>query len=174
MKWLWVPGYEGLYRVSDDGDVMHVAGRDSIGRYRDARALTPNATRTGYRKVSLSKNSVVWVTKVHKLVMLAFVGPRPDLMVVNHKDGDKANNTLANLEYVTVAENEAHALRNGLKPSHERHGQAKLTRDQVSECHRRSALGETHTSIAKDFSVHITTISNVVTGKTWRGVNHGE
>ena len=117
---------------------------------------------------SLSRRAVSQNHRVHRLVTLAFTGAPPDGLVVNHRDGDKQNNTVANLEYVTPSENETHAVRWGLRASHERHGSAKLTDDKVAECRRRAAGGETYRSIAQDMPVHETTISKAVRGLIWR------
>ena len=96
-EWVPVDGYVGLYEVSRGGLVRRVATRDSLGRPRTPRLLKAARDR-GYLRVTLSKGSRPKNVSIHSLVARAFVGPRPDGLVVNHKDGDKANNNPANLQ----------------------------------------------------------------------------
>lgn len=107
---------------------------------------------------------------VHTLVAEAFLGPRPSQHhVVNHKNGDKKDNRLENLEWVTRSENQDHALRTGLsKARGETHGRAKLTREQVEEIRRRYA-GEdgTQTELAEDYGVSQMLISKIVRHEVW-------
>ena len=72
---------------------------------------------SGYHKVKLSSKGRQRMHSVHSLVMAAFVGVRPNGLVINHKDGDKLNNRVSNLEYCTYRENWLHALRTGLSRS---------------------------------------------------------
>jgi hypothetical protein len=59
-------------------------------------------------------NTISKFVPVHTLVIEAFIGPRPDKMVVNHKDGNKKNSNMNNLEYITQSQNRIHALKNNL------------------------------------------------------------
>jgi hypothetical protein len=106
--WRDIPGYEGLYKVSDFGRVKAYPRKASRGR-----ALKYLSSRKGYLFVSLSSKCVVKRKSVHSLVCLAFIGPRPDGYGVNHKDGDKENNGLWNLEYASPRENLLNAVRRG-------------------------------------------------------------
>jgi hypothetical protein len=77
-------------------------------RFRKGKLLSPCISNKGYVGVSVNDENV----GVHRLVALAFYGkPRNSKMVVNHKDGNKANNTPDNLEWVTSSENELHSHR---------------------------------------------------------------
>lgn len=113
-----IPGH-ARYLIDENGTVVSTFG----GRWR---VLKPRPHSDGYQTVLLGRRKAQYV---HRLVMLAWVGPSS--LVVNHKNGDKQDNRLDNLEYVTHAENLRHALVNGLRtsaaPSGERHGQAKLS-----------------------------------------------
>lgn len=117
-RWLPVVGYEGLYEVSDMGNVRslerrvrHMRGGTQILR---ARILRPGKSKRGYPNVGLCKDGVVTRKKVHAIEAVAFFGAQANKLCVNHKDGDKNNNCLENLEYLTHAENMAHAARTGL------------------------------------------------------------
>lgn len=117
-RWLAIPGYEGWYEVSDAGRVRRVrpAHNSHVGKI-----IAGGSNPVGYRIMRLCRLGVIRGFTTHALVMLAFVGPRPDGAQVNHKDGNKKNNRLSNLEYVTPAENIAHAKRNGLMRAGENH-----------------------------------------------------
>lgn len=109
IEWRDVPGYEGLYQVSDTGLVLSLPREGS-----DGRILRPDITRDGYAQVRLCKNGLKHRWLVHRLVALAFL-PNPALKAeVNHIDGDKLNNALSNLEWSTRSENQQHAYDNGL------------------------------------------------------------
>ena len=89
-KWLPVPGYEGLYEVSDHGKV----------RSRK-KVLKEHPMRNGYYNVSLFKDGKYKAYGIHRLVALAFIPNREHLPQVNHKDGNKKNNAVENLEWCT-------------------------------------------------------------------------
>lgn len=106
--WKSVVGYEGLYEVSNLGNVRSVDRtlncKDGKIKHRKGHLLSPK-TDEGYFRVSLSKDGVKKLYKVHRLVAMAFI-PNPDnLPVVNHKDEDKKNNKVENLEWCTVQYN---------------------------------------------------------------------
>ena len=100
--WKDIEGYEGLYQVSDQGQVQRILsdGSTKMIKPRDGVYLT----------VSLSKNSKSKSCNIHRLVAEAFLPREPYQNEVNHRDGDKHNNTLENLEWVTQKENLKHAI----------------------------------------------------------------
>ena len=117
-RWLPVPGWEGLYEVSDQGRVRSVdrwiSYPNGSRRLHFGQLLVPQtAKRTEHVTVSLARNSRITRRSVHLLVMLAFVGPRPDGMDVCHDNGDPADNRLSNLRYGTHSENMYDAVRHG-------------------------------------------------------------
>lgn len=106
--WKDVKNFEGLYQVSDDGQVKSVKRikRNNAG-YQEVneriRKLTPD--KDGYLRVCLSKNNKHYLRTVHRLVAEAFI-PNPDnYPVINHKDENKQNNNVENLEWCTVRYN---------------------------------------------------------------------
>jgi hypothetical protein len=117
--WKDVVGYEGLYEVSDSGevrsrdryiktDIRHVKSRLIKGKI-----LFQNLKPNGYKTVDLCKDGKVKTTLVHRIVAEAFL-PNPDgLRFVNHKDSNRANNIVSNLEWVTSSENRKHGITNG-------------------------------------------------------------
>ena len=97
------------YQVSDNGRVR------SFCRYPNGRFLKPGTNRLGYLYVVLYLYGERNYCVIHRLVLETFVGPWPEGMETNHLDGDKRNNRVENLEWVTHSENMIHAYQNGLK-----------------------------------------------------------
>lgn len=120
--WKPVVGYEGLYEVSDHGRVRsldrsaHIACRwgGTATRLIRGRVMRATDNGRGYLMVHLSTNGYRDPRLVHRLVAEAFVPVAEERQFVNHRDGDKTNNTASNLEWCTRAENMAHAHSNGL------------------------------------------------------------
>lgn len=177
-EWRDVPGYEGLYQVSDAGRVRRI---DSIAgsvkpRPRKGRLLALVIARTGYPVVSMCRNNKRVQRLVHGLVALAFLGPRPSGLCINHKNGIKTDNRVENLEYCTPRENDRHS-RDILGNNHsgERHGSAKLTECEVQEIRRLCAIGTVRQrDIAKMFKVNQGTISAINTGRLWAALPRGK
>lgn len=113
-RWLPVVGWEGWYEVSDHGRVWRVAPRPRGGRAEQLLAGSTN--RKGYWEISLRRHGQQRKAFIHQLVLWAFVGPKPEGQECNHKDGNKANNRLGNLEWVTPKGNTDHAVKAGLRP----------------------------------------------------------
>lgn len=104
-----VKGYEGIYEVSNFGNVRSIDRNDSIGRKTKGRIISPSVC-NGYLGVNLCKNSKATYTKVHKIVAETFLEKTENRNEVNHKNGNKKDNRLENLEYVTKSENIRHRV----------------------------------------------------------------
>jgi hypothetical protein len=157
-EWRPIAGYEGLYEISN------------VGRVRNrVRVLTPNVGKD-YARIQLANKGQFHRYQVHLLVLAAFVGPCPKGKQGNHKNGVKTDNHLENLEYVTRSENALHAYRVLHRPRQQGslHGCHKLIESEVLEIIRRSTTGETLRSIATDFNVCDSTVSQIARGRTWR------
>lgn len=117
--WIAVPGYEGIYEVSDQG---HVRSLDHVivTKRGVARRIPGGELKlsTGlYWRVTLSDAPRPARTMpIHHLVLEAFVGPRPDGMVARHLDDNRDNNRLSNLTYGSLSDNSRDAVRNGVHP----------------------------------------------------------
>ena len=108
-EWKPVKDYEGYYEVSDQGQVRRV---HSFRPTKPGTFIKGKTGNTGYHEICMSKDQVVTWHLVHRLVAEAFIGPAGDL-TVNHKNGDKLDKRLSNLEYMTQADNNRHCVANG-------------------------------------------------------------
>lgn len=98
-RWLAISDYVGSYEVSDEGRVRNV---------KTGRILKNNDTGDGYYNLTLYNNGIRKVKLVHRLVGAAFLSNPLNLPCINHKDGDKINNVVGNIEWVTHSENSNH------------------------------------------------------------------
>ena len=116
-KWLDIENYKGYYQVSSDGRVKSLKrtriGISNIPVAVNERVLIPKED--NYKRVVLSKNKNKKTFSIHRLVAKAFIFNPKNKPQVNHKDGDKLNNNISNLEWVTASENHIHAHKIGLK-----------------------------------------------------------
>jgi hypothetical protein len=109
--WRDVKGYEGVYIVSNMGNVRRV-GRHSnqFTSWDNARELKKSDNGKGYFFVTLSMNNMQKRPYVHRLVAEAFIDNPENKPTVNHKDGVKSNNCVENLEWATYTENNVHSI----------------------------------------------------------------
>lgn len=119
-QWAPIKGYEGLYEVSTNGRVRSVdriviRKTDGAQCHRKGVVLGLRQTPGFYPVVCLCKNGKTKNSLVHRLVAQAFVPNPNNFPQVNHKDGDKKNCVVDNLEWVTVSDNVQHAIKTGLR-----------------------------------------------------------
>ena len=166
-----IPGHPG-YEVSNLGRVRsldRIVTKHHLGVDREftlqGKVLAFRKHSQGYRSVSLGNGKQA---TVHSLVMLAFVGERPEGGWINHENGDKTDNRLENLEYCTPKQNAEHAVHTGLtaRPP----GGEKLSEAQVREIDQRLKQGESTVVLGREFGVSRTMISHIRTGKAWQWI----
>jgi len=110
MKEIWkdIAGYEGLYQVSNHGNIRSHKRRPNT-------LLKQSPTNCGYMKVELYKNANGKMYYVHRLVAQAFLPNPQGKSEINHIDGIKTNNNVSNLEWASRSENQLHAINQGLR-----------------------------------------------------------
>lgn len=171
-EWRDVPEYEGLYQVSNFGRVKSlpkewITGWNNVKRKHDGFILKPSK-HNGYLSVTLSKDNKSKYKSVHRLVLQAFKGDSD--LDCNHKDGNKSNNYLNNLEYCTESENAIHAYKIGLnKNIGENHRSSKLTEKIVKNI-RENKFNLTRREFAACYEVSKQTISSIINRETWQHV----
>jgi len=113
--WIDIKDYEGIYQVNSEGQVKSL---DRLIPYRGGMAkrkgiiIKPHTLKTGYKYVGLSKLGVVKYLKLHRLVGTTFIQNPFEYKYINHKDMDKGNNCVGNLEWVSAKQNNIHKLIN--------------------------------------------------------------
>lgn len=112
-RWLAVPGWEGLYEVSDRGGVRGLDRVDSRGRHCPGVLLAPFVDGVGRHQVTLTREGRRSLYRVHRLVLEAFVGPAPAGTEACHGNGQPGDNRLGNLRWDTSSENEFDKVRHG-------------------------------------------------------------
>ena len=109
--WKDIPEYEGLYQASNLGRIKRIRFINGRHNFEKERICSQIKNIYGYMQVPLSKNGKTTTKRVHRLVMEAFYGKSN--LQVDHIDGNKQNNNLSNLEYVTPKENTRRAWQKG-------------------------------------------------------------
>lgn len=178
-RWLPAVGFEGLYEVSDLGRVRSVprlqiyegARRGGkivrIERRLQGRLLKPGTVKSGHKVVILGRGNS---RLVHRLVLEAFVGPRPLGQEACHFDGDPANNVLTNLRWDTRSGNVRDAIRHGThkggpKPGHSPAAVLKAT--DIPVIRRLIASGLSDGEVAGRFGVTRSAIYSIRRGRNW-------
>lgn len=111
-EWRDIKGYEGLYQVSNLGQVRSLDKIDRWGRFRKSRIIRSRFNNSGYRVINLSKSGTQKTYLVHRLVAESFIPNPENKPEVNHIDEDKLNNAVSNLNWMTNKENCNYGTRN--------------------------------------------------------------
>lgn len=159
----FLPEIKDYYTINDKGEV-----------YSDNSGLmsTRNRAGTEYQIINFMRvDGKKQTFRLHRLVLLAFDPIKnASEMEVNHKDGNKKNNCLENLEWCTSSENQKHAFKNGLQ--HTRKGEesnfSKLTKENVKEIFKLRAQGLKQKEIAEIFGCTRSNISHILNKKSWK------
>lgn len=154
------------YLVSDEGDIKH----KQTGKIRKQKLNKDN-----YLEINLSMGSRHNIVhrQVHRLVAEAFIPNPENKPQVNHKDGDKTNNNVSNLEWVTPSENQLHARKSGLKPDDTgtNSPNSNLTANQIQYCRTMyKPRDKTYgcIALAKRFNISKSTMSYILNNITYK------
>jgi hypothetical protein len=161
-EWREIPGYEGFYWASSEGRI-----RNRFGKIR-----TLSNHRDGYLKISLSVRNAKTTGSVHRLVASAFIPNPENKPQINHKDGNKRNNIISNLEWSTSEENNNHAYETGLnKCIGSNHHQSKLTESDVIEIREKYSIGNrSYSSLSEEYGVSKGTIAFIIRRVYWQHI----
>ena len=112
--WKDIKGYEGLYQISNFGNVKRIKGINS--RYYDGYVLNTSDNGQGYKLVGLSKNKKRTNHYIHRLVAEAFIDNPQQYKEINHIDNNKSNNKVQNLEWCDRSYNVKYSYKQGRLP----------------------------------------------------------
>ena len=170
--WKSIEGYEGLYEVSNLGNIKSLERKCDSRYWRPVREriLKPAQSKGGYYGVILSNNKIKKRHLVARLVLTAFVSNPENKPQVNHISGVKSDNTVLNLEWNTRSENQKHANRIGLKHGlvGDKCNLTRLTERQVLDIREIYKTGLfSQRAIALEYGVDQSLISCIITRKIW-------
>ena len=159
--WKDINGYEGIYSISNKGNVWS---------HKSKKMLKPYIEKKGYHSIKLGSYERK-AFKVHRLVAIHFVKNDDNYDQVNHMDGDKNNNRFDNLEWCDCGFNVRHALKTGLRIP--RNGSnintCKLSEENVLSIRKEYAAGNiSQRKLAEKYGVVQTTIKSIVNNKSWK------
>lgn len=175
--WKDIPGFEGLYQASSLGEIKSVSRTRWNGRgyYITKEKILKSAFAGSKSKDVTRKKLMVILIKdgkrynklVHQLVALAYIGERPENMVVCHCDGNHTNNKPSNLRYDTQQQNVMDIYR------HNGHfSKNKLTTDEVLQVRKMYSAGKTVDYIVSKFHVQKRAIERILDGTTYKWLDN--
>ena len=161
--WKTIPAFGGRYEASKTGEIRH-------SLHKNIRKARKN--KNGYLQLNFPRNDgsgKADTILVHRLIARTFIPNPLNLPEVNHKDGNKQNNNVENLEWCTCSENGKHSYKMGLSHAHkgEYHPQAKLTNEQEKQIKQFYKDGKSQQKLADFFNVSQITISRIIRGKRY-------
>lgn len=145
--------FDGKYEVASDGSVWSNVGK--------RKQLTGKVCRTGYRMVVLTVNGKKIYKNIHRLVAENFLENPENKPEVNHKDGDKQNNSVDNLEWVTSSENQKHAIKAGLQVYKIEQGIA----NEIRYLYKTG--GRSYVKLGEKFGIKKTNVGYIINNKRW-------
>lgn len=163
--WKDVPEYEGLYQISNLGNIKSLSRRNK-NRINQEKLMKLKLNSSGYYQVWLCKNNKDKGFFVHRLVALAFISNENNFPEVNHIDTVKINNTTSNLEWCTHSYNMKHANSLGLisiKKMTE--SKIKYTKNDLNKVIELKNLNKSHREISEQTGVHISTVKRMIDKK---------
>lgn len=180
--WKDVKGYEGLYQISNFGIVKSCARiiirNNGTNLTLSGKVKTPSTTKNGYYYVALWNRNKHKHALLHRILSIAFIPNPENKKEVNHKDGNKKNNSLENLEWVTHQENGMHSYKMGMTPKptgnnkkgEEVYNSVLKTRDVINIRQYFEYGGVTQKQLSEIFNVSRSCIQGITRRKTWKHI----
>lgn len=177
MKWKNVVGYENLYLVSDTGIIKalkKVRGmpcqwdgvKNKGSRIYPEKIMIYQTDKDGYFRVKLFKESIAQHYRVNRIVAIAFIPNPENKPLVNHKDGNKQNNSVSNLEWATNRENLDHAMNTGLMKDIRKFTESDVIR--IKTLHKSGLI--TAKEVAAEFNCHVNYVYLIFENKRWKHI----
>ena len=152
----------------------YLVSENGIVKNKDGEIINPYLRKDGYIHVYLKNSMERKAYLVHRLVAETFIWNKENKPQVNHKDGNKANPELSNLEWCTNSENMLHAFNTGLKNSEHQEGsrnsQSKLIVKDIITIRKLNSDGVSQTKLSKKYNVSQSLIHQIVSYKLWKHI----
>lgn len=184
--WKDVVGFEGLYKVSNYSRVKSLK-RTVINSNNNCKMpvkeiiLKTTSDKYGYKFIFLARDSTRKLGRIHRVSATAFIPNPENKPFVNHIDGNKLNNHISNLEFVTAKENTQHALRTGLIKTGENRYNAKTTNEIAKQIRADYVYGKrggfiegsrlTRQMLADKYEVSFHVIKEILSNRTYHDPN---
>ena len=154
-------GYENLYSITENGDIFS---------YKSKKFLKPIKQKTGYLTINLYKDKKFKIYSLHRLTAMAFITNTDNKPMVNHKDLNKWNNEINNLEWVTAKENIQHACNNGIRCG-SKNGNSKLNENQIKEIREKYKFRKyTYKMLSDEYGVMKHYIGRIINYNVWKTI----
>lgn len=170
--WKDIRGYEGIYQIASNGDIKSLDRMDAAGRKLTGKPKKTMTSNIGYIRVALTRECISNVFLVHRLVAESFIPNHDNKTQVNHIDGNKANNDISNLEWVTASENIRHAVTTGLRVAARgsTHGNASMDEFKVRLVKSMIQEGMGDTKIARSLEITRNAVKEIRANRTWKHI----
>lgn len=174
--WLDLVGFEGIYKISNYGRIKRLqrewrSGRNGSQRKSLSESIVKQRRlKSGYVKTTLCKDGVKKSYSVHILVAKTFIPNPENKPQVNHKDMNKENNMVENLEWNTAKENVAHCRKNKYIDNHAKTRNKKIDKSlalTIREYYN-THKNKSHREISKEFNVSYYTVKNIISGRFYK------
>ena len=175
IKWRDIKGFEGMYQVSNTGLIRSldrsILKSNGVTQRRVGHIMIQVKNPKGYYIIGLSKNHKRLASTVHKIVASTFL-KKGSHTQVNHKDGNKLNNMVSNLEWTNGSGNIKHAYDNGLmaKPTGSKHPLAQIDEEVATTIKSMLNSDINSVDICKLMSISRHIVRDIKRNKTWRHV----
>ncbi len=160
--WYNISGFPE-YEITKNGKIRHK-------KFKKLKSIYINDS--GYKMVSINRNAKSSPQRVHRLLALTFIPNLNKMPHINHKDGDKYNNDLSNLEWTNILLNNQHGFKKGLiNNTGENNGMSRLKENEVKSIKKiLSEGGLSQYKISKIYNVSRSCISGIKLGRLWRHI----
>ena len=182
-EWKDIKGFEGRYKISNRGEIVRYSVVDEYEDRiinRKEKVIKPSINNQGYLKVGLNKDGKYYNRYIHRLIAETFIDNPLGKPCVNHIDGNKLNNNLNNLEWVTQKENTIHAHSNGLAEVTEYNkwkvskANRMFTNLDILNIKNMYNEGKTQKEIAEIYKCYDSTISQILNNKRYSRIGDYE
>lgn len=160
-----------FYYVSSEGRIKTIDHMDSLGRYKKGHIVRQSFDKYGYKRLTfhlvIDGREIFFNRSIHREVAKAFLPNPKNYKQVNHIDGNKEHNNVANLEWCSAKQNVQHSIRTKLRKTGEDTRQARFTNAEVLEIRNMLANGISQAQIARHYGCPYSTIKNIVRKRCW-------